>query len=268
MEVAVFNPTWSSALAMKSAALTIAAATVGSGRRRIRCFLSSRWSAARPRSARCSRQRPEPGRAQLPLPISGPGIKRGYAGATAATYIPVSSDVGHTLTSTVVATGSPGAKSSATSAATVPIVAASPGSPPATVSGSVPFVALHTYYMSPTGSDSNNGLTAQRPGRRQITQLSAATSLVAAAGKYTSQFGIAEWGKVSNCPSTSGGIDGTGGIYFAVLLCAGPKITSCSCWINSYASEPFRVGMSNWAIEGFSASMSPTVTWRLLPRNR
>ena len=31
MEVAVFNPTWSSALAMKSAALTIAAATVGSG---------------------------------------------------------------------------------------------------------------------------------------------------------------------------------------------------------------------------------------------
>ena len=31
MEVAVFNPTWSSVLAMKSAALTIAAATVGSG---------------------------------------------------------------------------------------------------------------------------------------------------------------------------------------------------------------------------------------------
>ena len=79
MEVAVFNPTWSSALATKSAALTIAAATVGSGpaRQRIRCFLGSRWSAARPRLARCSRQRPEPGRAQLPLPISGPGIKRG-----------------------------------------------------------------------------------------------------------------------------------------------------------------------------------------------
>ena len=32
-------------------------------------------------------------------------------------------------------------------------------SPPPPASGSVPFVALHTYYMSPTGSDSNNGLT-------------------------------------------------------------------------------------------------------------
>ena len=37
---------------------------------------SRQWSAARPRSARSSRQRPEPGRAQLPLPISGPAIMR------------------------------------------------------------------------------------------------------------------------------------------------------------------------------------------------
>ena len=53
-----------------------------------------------------------------------------------------------------------GARSSATSAATVPIVAASPGSPAVAASGSVQFTALHTYYMSPTGSDSNSGLTA------------------------------------------------------------------------------------------------------------
>ena len=91
------------------------------------------------------------------------GNKTPIAGATAATYTPVSSDAGHTLTSTVVATGSPGARSSATSAATVPIVAASSGSPPVTVSGSVPFTALHTYYMSPTGSDSNNGTSPPTP---------------------------------------------------------------------------------------------------------
>jgi hypothetical protein len=262
MEVAVFNPAWSSMLAMKSAALTIAGATTGgaaagattypvllefpvvSGAAQVGDVLTSTtgtWTGATSFAYQWS------------------GNKAWIAGATAATYIPVSSDSGHTLTSTVVATGSPGAKSSATSAATVPIATASTSSPAGSASGSTSFVPLHTYYISPTGSDSNSG-TASSPWATPNHAVVCGDVIVAAAGTYTSQFGIAEWGKVSNCPSTSGGIDGTGGIYFAVLLCAGPKITGCTVGSTSYASEPFRVGMSNWAIEGFSASMSPTVT--------
>ena len=110
--------------------------------------------------------------------------KAWIAGATAATYTPVSSDAGHTLTSTVVATGSPGALSSATSAATVPIVAADTGSPSVTVGGSVPFVALHTYYMSPTGSDSNNGLTAATPWATPNHGVNCGDVIIAAAGSY------------------------------------------------------------------------------------
>ena len=72
--VAVFNPTWSAKLAQKSTALTITAASAPGAA--APSISSRRWSAARPRSARSSRQRPEPGRAQLPTPISGPGIKR------------------------------------------------------------------------------------------------------------------------------------------------------------------------------------------------
>ena len=159
METAVFNPAWSQILVSKTIALTVTAATavsattyptlleapVVSGTAQVGNVLTSTtgtWSGATSFAYQWS------------------GNKTWIAGATAATYTPVANDVGHTLTSTVVATGSPGATSSFTSAATVPIVAASSGSTPVTVSGSVPFVALHTYYMSPTGSDSNNGLTA------------------------------------------------------------------------------------------------------------
>ena len=207
MEVAVFNPTWSSALAMKSAALTIAAATVGattypvllqfpvvSGTAQVGKVLTSTtgtWTGATSFTYQWS------------------GNNAWIAGATAATYVPVSSDVGHTLNSIVIATGSPGAKSSATSAATVPIVAASSGSPPPPVSGSVPFVALHTYYMSPTGSDSNNGLTAATAWATPNHAVNCGDVIIAAPGTYNGNF--SSWGKVSSCPSTSGGIDGTGG---------------------------------------------------------
>ena len=173
-------------------------------------------------------------------------------GATAATYTPVSSDVGHTLTSTVVATGSSGAKSSATSAATVPIVAAS--SPPPSNSGSngVAFTALHTYFMSPTGSDSNNGTSSSSPWLTANHAVNCGDVIIAAPGSYSSTKGINPFGTVSNCPSTSGGIDGTGGVYFAVVLCGG-TLTSCDVSYNgSVSSWPFDVTKSHWAVEGFS----------------
>ena len=89
-------------------------------------------------------------------------------GATAATYTPVSTDVGHTLTATVTATGSGGGTASATSAPTVPIVAGSGGGGGAAAAANwytngypVPqYTCNSNYYVSASGSDSNSGTLA------------------------------------------------------------------------------------------------------------
>ena len=178
------------------------------------------------------------------------------AGATAATYTPVSTDAGHTLTSTVTATGSSGATASATSAPTVPIVAATPGSPPVTASGSVPFVALHTYYMSPAGSDSNNGLTAATAWATPNHAVNCGDVIIAAAGSYAD---LQSFGSVSNCPSASGGIDGTGGIYFATLLCGGSDVGDCDITTRTNTTgdtEAMQIANSNWAVEGWYVNTS------------
>ena len=88
------------------------------------------------------------------------------AGATASTYTPVASDVGHTLAATVTATGANGA-ASATSAPTAAIVAdpsaaasgaavtagpQKPG-PSAQLFNSPYYRCVHNYYVSTTGSD-------------------------------------------------------------------------------------------------------------------
>jgi hypothetical protein len=182
------------------------------------------------------------------------------AGATASTYTLAASDAGHTLTSTVTATGSGGA-ASATSAATVPIVAAASSSSSTSTSTSTSsgtsgsFVALHTYYISPTGNDSNSGTSTATAWRTPKHNVVCGDVIIAAAGNYggsSSPFGSGNWGAVSSCPSTAGGIDGTGGVYFATLLCAGPYVTSCP--VSTTSSEAVRVDASNWAVEGFSAT--------------
>ena len=127
----------------------------------------------------------------------------------------------------------------------------------------VVFAPLHTYYLSPTGSDSNNGLTPSTAWATPKHSVNCGDVIIAAAGNYTYAaspvyvpFGIGQWGKVSNCPSTSGGIDGNGGIYFAMLLCAGPNVTSCTVSGTSSTNEDFRIDASNWAVEGFWATNS------------
>ena len=188
--VAVYNPAWSVKLAQKTAALTITAASapaaaaptdleppVVSGTAQVGKVLSSTtgtWTGA------------------TSYAYQWAGNSAKIAGATAATYTPVSTDAGHTLTSTVTATGSSGAAASATSAPTVAIVAASTGSPPVTASGSVPFVALHTYYMSPTGSDSNNGLTAATAWATPNHAVNCGDVIIAAAGSYPD---LQRWGQ-------------------------------------------------------------------------
>ncbi len=171
------------------------------------------------------------------------------SGAVASTYTPVSSDAGNTLTATVTATG-PGGTASATSAPTVPIVAASGGG------GSVSFVALHTYYISPTGNDSNNGTSPSTPWATPGHTVNCGDVIIAAAGNYTTNQFSQTFGNVTNCPSTSGGIDGNGGVYFATLLCAGPNLMSCN--VNGGTREAVRINASNWAVEGFYGTQQST----------
>jgi hypothetical protein len=114
-------------------------------------------------------------------------------------------------------------------------------------SGSVPFTALHTYYMSATGSDSNNGTSAATAWATPNHQVVCGDVIVAASGTYTSSFGA--WGTVSNCPSTSGGIDGAGGIWMAVVLCGGSDLESCKT-----TNKLWGMNKSNWAVEGWKVT--------------
>ena len=83
--------------------------------------------------------------------------------------------------------------------------------------------------------------------------------IIAAPGAYDgNQFGTGKWGAVSKCPSTSGGIDGKGGIYFAVLLCGGSDMTSCTA--DGGGQEVFRVDSSDWAVEGFAGTQAATAS--------
>src|SRR5262249_59675889 len=80
---------------------------------------------------------------------------------------------------------------------------------------------------------------------------------IAAAGNYGNRFGDLggnSFGPVSNCPSTTGGINGTGGIYFAILLCGGHDLMSCQ--LNGGSGPAVELDKSNWAIEGFWATMN------------
>jgi hypothetical protein len=120
-----------------------------------------------------------------------------------------------------------------------------------------PFSALHIYYIAPTGNDHNNGTSLATAWATPKHNILCGDVIIVGAGNYTkNQFGITNWGIPSSCPSTSGGIDGTGGIYFAVVLCGGSDLMSCKVAPTGTA-EAFRIDQSNWAVEGFWATSSP-----------
>lgn len=76
--------------------------------------------------------------------------------------------------------------------------------------------------------------------------------IVEAAGSYPA---MGTFGTVSNCPSTTGGIDGAGGIYFAVLVCGG---TLQSCTYTGTTSTGINIVKNNWAIEGMYVNSGGT----------
>ena len=106
------------------------------------------------------------------------------------------------------------------------------------------------HFISPTGKDGASGLTPATAWATPNHSMHCGDVIVALSGVYTS--GFSKWGAVSNCPSTTGGIDGAGGINFAVLLCAGPNLGSCS--VSPSSGNAFDVTKNNWAVEGFNAS--------------
>jgi hypothetical protein len=121
------------------------------------------------------------------------------------------------------------------------------------------FTPLHTFFIAPAGSggsDSNNGLTAGTPWLSPNHAVVCGDVIIAAAGAYNSAnfdsftAGSTKWGAVSGCPSTTGGIDGAGGIYVATVLCA----TFDACTINASTQYTMDVSASNWAVEGFQGS--------------
>src|ERR1700674_3907941 len=131
--------------------------------------------------------------------------------------------------------------------------------------GAIVFTPLHTYYMSATGSDSNNGtspatawLDSARPATSGTT-LQCSDIVMMAPGTYNGNF--SSWSSSSTCPSTTGGIDGTGGVFYAVYLCDG-NLGSCqincstgTCAASTGAtSAAMSVNANNIAIEGVSCN--------------
>jgi hypothetical protein len=135
-----------------------------------------------------------------------------------------------------------------------------------TVGGDFAFTPLHLYFMAPNGNDACDGTTTTIGSSGHCAWASPNHAVVcgdvilANAGNYTND--MSTWGAVSTCPSTTGGIDGTGGIYAAALVCAASDITGCTVNCNGGApcnspnsiAAAINMPTNNWAIEGWSVT--------------
>lgn len=180
------------------------------------------------------------------------------SGATSSTYALITSELGDTITVTVTATNSLGS-TSATSSSSSTVLPAGGGSV------GVPFTALDTYYISPTGNDNNNGTSASSPWLTPNHGVNCGDVIIAAPGSYSTML---QFGTVANCPSSSGGIDGHGGIYFATLLCGGNvgtcAVTEPACSVE-YVAAGIEINNDNWAVEGWGGSMLYTTSCAGMP---
>ena len=138
----------------------------------------------------------------------------------------------------------------------------SPASATVTVSAQnsnlrVAFTPLHTYYMSPTGSDSNSGTSPLSPwATPSHIGLVCGDVIVAAPGSYSSSgYDISD--SPSGCPSTSGGIDGNGGVEFVTLVCGGTDLGTAGsgCYLpmeNGAGNVGIDITANHWAVEGWT----------------
>jgi len=112
----------------------------------------------------------------------------------------------------------------------------------------------HVRYMSPTGRDTNNGTSPATAWATPNHALRCGDVIIAEPGTY-SEGGIDVTRSPSSCPSTSGGIDGAGGVYFVTVLCA----KAFACMIKSddrvgSGHGAIQVEANNWAFEGWQVT--------------
>jgi hypothetical protein len=103
-----------------------------------------------------------------------------------------------------------------------------------------------TYYLSPGGSDSNNGLSTGSPWLSPNHSLNCGDTIIAASGTYSaSNFNVGRWGTV-NCPA---------GNNVAWLQCA----TFDTCKISSNSQDGMWVDSSYWGVQGWEITTSSNI---------
>jgi hypothetical protein len=97
------------------------------------------------------------------------------------------------------------------------------------------------YYLSPTGSDSNNGLSAASPWLSPNHAINCGDTILAAPGTYSgSNFQNGKWGTVT-CPA---------GNNVVWLKCA----SFDSCKINATENDGMHVSASYWGVQGWEVT--------------
>jgi hypothetical protein len=98
-----------------------------------------------------------------------------------------------------------------------------------------------TYYLSPSGSDSNNGLSSSTPWLSPNHALNCGDTILAAPGNTynASNFSSGRWGSVT-----------CSGNNVAWLKCG----TFDTCKISTSSNDAMRVSSSNWGVQGWEAT--------------
>jgi hypothetical protein len=105
-----------------------------------------------------------------------------------------------------------------------------------------------TYYLSPSGNDSNNGLSANYAWASPNHSINCGDVILAAAGTYNNaNFYTGKWGPV-NCPV---------GNNVAWLKCA----TFDTCKINASTNQAMWVDASYWGVQGWEVSANANDTY-------
>ncbi len=128
-------------------------------------------------------------------------------------------------------------------------------------SASVRFTPLHTYFISPTGSDTNNGTSVSTAWATPNHNVLCGDVILVKPGTYSTQFHSFNH-QPTGCPSTMAGIDGMGGIWAAAVVCAGnvgsclvsSSVPGCQRLGGSCGNGNVNVGTSFWAVEGFQST--------------
>lgn len=137
--------------------------------------------------------------------------------------------------------------------------ATSGASPTATISAQVVFTALHTYFISPTGNDSTGTGTSGNPWLTPNHTGFVCGDVVINLSGTISGSGYQNFGTVSapSCPSTTGGIDGAGGISYVMLVCGNSSgtadLTSCPVPFTG-GGWAMDVKTNHWLLSGFQVS--------------